>query len=216
MKKAITITLLTMLVLISGCSSGESYVNPRVDFSNIDKVAVVDVIGNVGGEAARNQIADFFAMQLLKKGYSPIERAQVQTILDEQDFQASGLTPAEDAAKAGRIINVPTVIVINVPKFNEEMSITAKMLDVEDGSILWMGNGSGNTGKTLGTIVGATTGALIGATTTGKDDRVVGGVAGGVLGGVAGNVLAPEKAKMAQNIIEDITKTLPASIATAK
>ena len=59
------------------------------DFTKVEKVAVVEVSGAVAGDAVKNQIGDFFAMELLKKGYTPVERAQVQTILAEQDFQAS-------------------------------------------------------------------------------------------------------------------------------
>ncbi len=212
MKKVLISLILVSCVVVAGCSSGESYVNQNFNFDTLDKVAVIDVIGPVGGEAARNQIADYFAMELLKRGYTPVERSQVQTILNEQDFQASGTTPTENAARAGRILNVPAAVIINVPEFNEEMSMTIKMVDVEDGSILWMGTGSGNTGKTLGTIAGAAAGAAIGATVSGDDDRVVGGVAGGVLGGVAGRALAPEKAKLSQKIIKKITETLPQSM----
>ena len=70
-----------------GCTTAESYSRKGYDFYQVEKVAVVDVIGPVGSEAAKNQIADFFVMELLKKGYSPIERSQVQILLNEQKFK---------------------------------------------------------------------------------------------------------------------------------
>jgi hypothetical protein len=201
------------VVLIGGCSSGESYVKAGYDFTRLDKVAVVDVQGDISGEPAKNQIADFFGMELLKKGFGPVERAEVQTLLKEQKFQTSGLTSPEGAAKAGRILNVPAVLVVNIPNFGEEMSMTAKMIDVEDGSVLWAGSGSGKTGKTLSTIFGAAAGAgagaAAGAAVGGRDSTVIGGVAGGVLGGVAGHELSPQKAEKAQQIIKKICKRLP-------
>lgn len=197
------------LVSLFGCTSGSSYSRKGFDFSQIDKVAVVDVIGPVGGEAAKNQIADFFMMELLKKGYSPIERSQVQILLNEQKFQASDITSPEGAARAGRILNVPVIMYINVPKFGDNISMTVKMVNVEDGSILWMGEGTGTGGKTLGTILGAAAGAAVGAAATGSDDRVVGAVIGGVAGGGAGYLLTPQTEEKVRKMAEKICKTMP-------
>jgi hypothetical protein len=196
-------------VFLSGCTSGEGYFRQDYDYSNVQKVAVVDVIGPVGGEAARNQIADFFAMELLKKGYSPIERAQVHVLLKEQEFQASAITSSEDAAQAGRILNVPAVLIVNIPKFGEDIQMTAKLVDVEDGSILWMSSGKGKGGKFLGTLIGATAGAIVGYAATGEDDQVLGAVVGGVAGGAAGNLLTPDEAEKMQEIIRKVCETLP-------
>jgi hypothetical protein len=204
--------LLTALAL-GGCASGkgESYARAGYDFSQIEKVAVIDVTGAIRGDAAKNQIADFFAMELLKRGYTPVERAQVQSILKEQDFQASDITSVEDAAEAGRILNVPTALIVNIPEYDEDFSMTAKLVGVEDGSILWLGSGSGSTGKTLSTILGAAAGAAAGAAIAGDDtsDKVIGGVAGGVLGGVAGHALSPKEAEQAQKIIKKVCDSLP-------
>ena len=75
--KTALLLLFTGAVAVSfmGCTSCESYARKGYDFYQVDKIAVVDVVGPVGGEAAKNQIADMFVMELLKKGYSPIERA---------------------------------------------------------------------------------------------------------------------------------------------
>lgn len=203
--------LVIAILLIGGCSSGESYVKAGYDFTRLDKIAIVDVQGDVAGEAAKNQIADFFVIELMKKGYTPVERAQVQSLLKEHEFQASDLTTDEGAARAGRILNVPVVLVVNIPNFGEEMSMTAKMIDVEDGSVLWAGSGLGSTGRTLATIFGAAGGAAAGVAVAGgdTDDRTIGGIAGGVLGGVAGRALSPQKAQKAQEMIKKMCKSLP-------
>jgi outer membrane lipoprotein SlyB len=198
--------------LCTGCLSCESYSRKGYDFYQVDKVAIVDVIGPVGGEGAKNQIADIFVMELLRKGYSPIERAQVQLLLKEQKFQASDVTSAENVARAGEILNVPVIMIVNIPKFNEDMTISAKLVDVEDGSILWMGSGTGTGGKTIATIAGAAAGAIVGGAVTGEDDKVVGAIAGGVLGGAAGNLLAPQKEQQARRVIKKICESLPARL----
>jgi hypothetical protein len=133
---------------------------------------------------------------LLRKDYTPIERAQVQALLKEQEFQASDLTTDEGAARAGQILNVPVVLVVNIPDFGEQMSMTAKMIDVEDGSVLWAGSGVGRTGRTL----------LFGSD---SDDKTKGGIGGGVLGGVAGEALAPQQAKQVYEIIKKMCQSLP-------
>ena len=209
----IVYVLAVALLLIGGCaSSGESFVMAGFDFGRLDKVAIVEVSGAVQGDAAKNQIGDFFAMELLKKGYSPVERTQVQTLLKEQKFQAGDITSDEGVARAGQILNVPAVLLVNIPTYSDEMNMTAKMIDVEDGSILWIGSGSGRTGKTLSTIFGAAAGAAAGATVAGDDrsDKVLGGVVGGVLGGVAGRALSPQQAEQVQKIIKKVSSGVAA------
>jgi hypothetical protein len=212
MRTVCVCTLLAALV-VAGCATGkgESYVRAGYNFGALEKVAIVEVSGQVNGDAAKNQIADFFIMELLKKGYTPVERAQVQTLLKEQDFQASDITSNEDAAKVGKILNVPAVMLVNIPTCKEDISMTAKMVDVQDGSVLWVGSGSGSTGKTGSTILGAVAGAAAGAVLAGGDtnDRVVGGVVGGVLGGVAGRALTPQQAEQVKKIIAKVCEKLP-------
>jgi len=199
----------TFLLQVAGCTTAESQAKAGFDFSGLDKVAVVDVIGDIGGETARNQVSDFFVMELLKKGYSAVERAQVQNLLKEQKFQQSEVTTAQSAAQAGKILNVPAVLIVNIPALKEEMSITAKMINVEDGSILWMASGSGTTGRTLSTVTGAVIGAGAGAAAAGEDEETVGAIAGGVLGGVAGRALSPQTAEKAKEIIKKMCQSLP-------
>ena len=135
MKPTYFFILLSVCVLLSGCTTGSSNARSDYDFSSIDRVAVIDVEGDLVGEVAKNQLADYFVMELLRKGYAPIERARVQALLREQQFQASDITAKEGMARAGKILNVKTVLLINVPKFDDQISITARMVDLEDGSI---------------------------------------------------------------------------------
>jgi hypothetical protein len=212
--RTICLCTLAAALFAGGCASskGESYTRAGYDFGKVEKVAIIEVTGRVRGEPVKNQISDFFVMELLKKGYTPVERRRVQALLKEREFQASDVTSDEGAARAGRILNVPVVMLVNIPVYKEDMNMTAKMIDVEDGSILWIGSGSGSTGKTLATIVGAAAGAAAGATVAGDetDDKVLGGVIGGVLGGVAGRALSPQQAKQVRKVIKDVCKDLPA------
>jgi hypothetical protein len=216
--KAVVVGVLLIALAVAGCASSEaeSQAVAGYNFSNLDKIAIVEVTGRVYGETVKNQISNLFTMALMKKGYTFIERKDVKAILKEQEFQASDLTTDIGAAKAGQILNVPAVMMIDIPKFKgEKMEMSAKLIDVENGTILWMGTGSGSTGKGLATIGGAIAGAAAGAVLAGGDsgDRVVGGVIGGVVGGVAGNALSPSVEKQVKKVVAKVVKDFPSRLA---
>lgn len=211
--RTVCVCALLAALMVGGCATGkgESYSKAGFNFATLDKVAILDVSGSVRGEPVKNQIGDYFAMELMKRGYTAVERTQVQKLLKEQEFQASGVTSDQDAAKAGNILNVSAVMLINIPTFKEEMNMTAKIVDVQDGSILWLGSGSGTTGKTFATFLGAAAGAAAGVVVAGGDtrDRVAGGIIGGILGGVAGQALSPQQSEQVQKIIKKVCETMP-------
>jgi hypothetical protein len=212
--KIVVNVLIIAVLFIGGCSSGraESHSRAGYNFSMIDKVAIVAVEGAVKSEPAKNQIADLFAMEFLKKGYAPKERSSVTAFLREQGFQASDLTTEAGAAEAGKILNVPAVLIISIPHFGEEIAMTAKLVDIQDGSILWLGSGSRKTGGFLSTIFGGVLGG--GAGVSSEENELFGGVAGGVLGSVAGYALSPQETEQAHRIIKRMCRTLPSRLTT--
>ncbi len=219
--RAFCLSMLMAAMLIAGCatSEGESYAMAGYDFTGLSKIAIVEVSGKIYGDSIKNEVANLFTMEMMKKGYAVIERSQaLNEIRKEQEFQASDLTTPEDAAKAGRILNVPAVMIINIPKYGSKMEMTAKLVDVETASILWIGSGSGNTNKGLATVVGAGLGAAAGAVIAGGDtnDRVIGGVIGGVAGGIAGNALSPDQRKQFRKVITDVCEDLPSRVPQTK
>ena len=210
--RTVCVCVLLAALFVGGCASskGESFCLVGFNFAELDKVAILEVTGAVQGDTVKNQIGTFFEMELMKRGYSPIERSQVQVLLKEQEFQASDITSNTGAAKAGEVLNVPAVMLVNIPKYKEEMTMTAKMINVEDARILWIGNGSGSTGKTFATIVGAAAGVAAGVAVAGEGDQLVGGIAGGILGGVAGRALSPQQEEQVKKVIAKVCESMPA------
>jgi len=129
---------------------------------DIEKLAVI-VEGNARttnlGSSGKTQtdeqraVEDAFVQVLMKKGYSICSRSDVQNIVKEQKFQSSGLTEG-DAAKLGKILNVPAVMIVKVTEHSEEKqydkkakknfttakaAIGARLVGVESGSVLWIG-----------------------------------------------------------------------------
>ncbi|MBP8302887.1 MAG: hypothetical protein KBE04_02020 [Phycisphaerae bacterium] len=146
MRTSCSAVLLATLLLVCGCSSGgsggESYVRAGYDFSKVDVVALVDVSGVIESESIKNQIAEFFSKQLLKKGYGPIERPQIQRMLAESGQSLEDLKKEAYAIEAGRVLALPVVLAVHVPNFGMETSITAKIIEVDQGSTLWVGSGA--------------------------------------------------------------------------
>jgi hypothetical protein len=198
-------------------SSQKSSYRVGYDFSGISKVAIVAVQGTLKSETAKDQIADFFAIELLGHGYAPVGRPQVRASLAEQE--ASGavdpnaafkdLTTDEAAVEAGRMLKVPAVLTINIPHFADDITITATMIDVEDGSILWLATGSGR-GK------GAGSGLFgLGGSKTSENDELMGGLMGGGPDQTGSQPLSTGEARSAQRIIKSMCKSLPPKLAPA-
>ncbi len=213
MRTLVLCALLGMLV-VAGCatSKGESYSLAGYDFTKIDKVAIIGVSGRVYGDGAKAQIMDLFKPELMKRGYVVVERERVQSLLKEIQFQSSGVTSSENAAKAGKILNVPVVMNIVVGQNKDDkMDITAELVEVETGIIIWHGNGRGSTGRGLATVGGAILGAAAGAVLAGGDagDRVLGGIAGGAVGGIAGYALSPEQEDQIRKVVAKACEDMP-------
>jgi hypothetical protein len=134
------------MLLTVGCTNptpnSESYVRAGYDFADHDLVAIVDVVGELESERAKNQIADLFTLQLLRKGFAPIQREHVMRLLRESGFEKGDLSPEAYAIEAGRVLQVPAVLIIHIPTLGKEASLTAKILEVRNGSALWLGYGS--------------------------------------------------------------------------
>jgi outer membrane lipoprotein SlyB len=218
--KAVWISVLLAVVAAAGCASSEAESQGVVgyDFGKIDKIAIVEVTGKGYGDAAKNKISNLVTMALMKKGYAFIERREVQALLKEQQFQASDMTTEAGAARAGQFLNVPAVMLIEIPKFRDgKIDMTAKLVDVENGTILWLGSGSGSTNKTLGTIAGAAAGAAIGAAVAGGDssDRWLGAAVGAAAGGITGYALTPSEEKQVMKVVKKVVKGFPSRIPQA-
>ena len=102
-----------------------------------------------------------------------------------------------------------------VAENGEDISMTAKMLDVQTGTLLWAGEGTGSLKSGLATFGGALLGAARrrGAGLGHRKRRagaVIGGMAGALGGGVAGAALEENLAQLMRSVIEKTCRGLPA------
>lgn len=209
MKIVINILAIALL-LIGGCrSKQESSFRVGYDFGAVNKVAIVSVEGVVPSEVAKDEIAEFFAIELLEQGYAPMGRAQVRASLAEQETEdeITDLTTPEGAVAAGLVLDVPAVLTVRIPHFGKEISITATMIDVDDGSILWLANGTGKGGGGFSSIFGSKSGGS-------EEEGLLGPVMGDVMG-ESNEPLTPEDAERAQSIVKKMCRSLPIKQAMA-
>lgn len=209
MKIVINILAIALL-LIGGCrSQQDSSFRTGFDFSTVNKVAIVSVDGVVPSEIAKDEIADFFAIELLEHGYAPMGRAQVRATLAEQDKaeEIADLTTPEGAVAVGLLLNVPAVLTVRIPHFGQEISITATMIDVEDSSILWLANNKGSGGRGVSSMFGSRSGG-------GEEDGLLAPFMGDTMG-ENNEPLAPADAERAQRIIKKMCRSLPTKETTA-
>jgi len=203
MKIVLNILVIAVL-LIGGCrAQQESSFRAGYDFSGVNKVAIVSVEGAVLSEVARDEIADFFAIELLERGYAPMGRAQVRASLTEQEAEdeITDLTTPEGAVAAGMALDVLAVLTIKIPHFGDEISISTTMIDVEDRSILWLATGTGGGRRTFSSIFSSKSGGS-------KDEGLLGPIMGDVMG-PTDQPLSPEDAERAQRIVKKMCRSLP-------
>lgn len=203
---------------LTGRSSQKSSFRVGYDFSGVNKVAIVAVQGTLKSETARDQIAEFFAIELLEQGYAPVGRPQVRASLadlaseskGESQAQLKDLATNEAAVEVGRMLKVPAVLTVNIPHFGAEIALTATMIDVEDGSTLWLANGTGRGEAGLSGIFG-----LGGGSKGDGNGELLGGFVGGETAASASEPLSVDEAKRAQRIIKSMCKSLPSKLAPA-
>jgi len=201
--KIVLNSLVIAVLLIGGCrTQRESSFRAGYDFSGVNKVAIVSVEGVVPSEVAKDEIADFFAIELLERGYAPMGRAQVRASLaqEETDDEITDLTTPEGAVEAGLALDVPAVLTIKIPHFGEEISISATLIDVEDRSILWLATDSGRGSGGFSIFRSKSRGS--------ENEGLLGPIMGDVMGS-ADQPLSPRDAERAQRIVKNMCRSLP-------
>jgi len=213
MKRSMGLMLVALSLGFFGCSSGSSFVRADYDFKTVGKIGVVCESKVLKAEE-KKEVADLFAAEVLKKGFAVVDRANLDQMMQETEFQnESGVT--SDAAKAKlAVANIQAMVIVNVSQFTDDVAMTAKMVKVGDGDLLWMGEGTGSLNSGMATITGALIGAGAGAgagQAVGKNTEgtVIGGVAGAAGGALIGHALEPKKAELTRKVIAKTCKDMP-------
>jgi curli biogenesis system outer membrane secretion channel CsgG len=116
------VVLLLLMSCIFSCAAPQVELDVKrpaeVDMSDYRKIAIANFCGP---KRSGSQAASILTSQLHKTGYFDIlERQQMDKILDEQDFAASGLVDDATAAEIGKILGVQALIFGEVTTYSAE------------------------------------------------------------------------------------------------
>ena len=114
-----------------------------LDFENISGISKYDGLG----KAMSSMLISDIEANVSPKRLQLIERSQVQKILKEQNFQASGSVSKSSVVKAGKLLGVNYLLVGDVYILNDQLIINARLTNTETGEIVFSKK---QEGKTLG------------------------------------------------------------------
>ncbi|MFH0947887.1 MAG: CsgG/HfaB family protein [Elusimicrobiota bacterium] len=157
-------TLCLLIVAFYGCGPRVS-IRRGYDFNQIKRIGVLKFdssqVGCFSSYDPGNAVADEFVLQLLDRDVMVIERSRLENIMKEQDLWKSGSIDSATVKKIGKLLGVDALIIGTVTKYipdrkerfylkgeqdklreeifivNAEVGISARMVDVESGVVIW-------------------------------------------------------------------------------
>ena len=112
-----------------------------LDFENISGITKYDGLG----KAMSSMLISDIEANVSPKRLQLVERAQIQKVLKEQNFQASGSVNKSTAVEAGKILGVNYLLVGDVYILNDQLIINARLTNTETGDIVFSKKQEGNT-----------------------------------------------------------------------
>jgi len=107
-------------------------------FAKEDKMrlAVLDFQPNDVSKYASKAVSDIIGTEMAKKNdLTMVERSQIGAILNEQGFQNTGCTDNSCAVEVGKLLSCSKILIGSLSKLGKVYTITAKLVDVEKGSV---------------------------------------------------------------------------------
>jgi TolB-like protein len=112
-----------------------------IDFDNISGIAKYDGLG----KAMSSMLISDIEANVSPKRLQLVERAQIQKVLKEQNFQASGNVDKNTAVQAGKLLGVNYLLIGDVYILNDELIINARLINTETGDIVFSKKQEGKT-----------------------------------------------------------------------
>jgi len=105
------------------------------------RMAVIDFeqkgVQEFKGKQIGEIVAEWLITALVRTGrFDVVERAQLQKVLKEQQLGMTGMISQETAAKVGELLGVKVIITGSVIQIGGTYEVNARLINVEDGSIL--------------------------------------------------------------------------------
>ena len=104
-----------------------------LDFQNISGITKYDGLG----KAMSSMLITDIESNVSPKRLQLVERSQIQKIIKEQNFQASGSVNKSTAVQAGKILGVKFLLIGDVFILNDQLVINARLTNTETGDIVF-------------------------------------------------------------------------------
>ncbi|MBN1383707.1 MAG: hypothetical protein JW983_02335 [Elusimicrobia bacterium] len=109
-------------------------VSKKVD--GTENIAVLNLEARNVSEQDAATISDLIRTALVNVGFSVIDKANMDKILEEHKFQRAGVTSPKNAAEIGKILNAQKIVVGSFSKLMDSYYITINLVDVETAQIV--------------------------------------------------------------------------------
>jgi TolB-like protein len=123
--------ILFLVLAFNYFSNAQSIKVAILDFENTSGIAKYDGLG----KAMSSMLISDIEANVSPKRLQLVERAQIQKILKEQNFQASSAVDKSSSVKAGKLLGVKYLLVGDIYILNDLLVINARLTDTETGDI---------------------------------------------------------------------------------
>jgi TolB-like protein len=133
--------ILILVLVFNFLSYAQSIKIAILDFENISGIVKYDGLG----KAMSSMLISDIEANVSPKRLQLVERAQIQKVLKEQNFQTSGSVNKSTAVQAGKILGVNYLLVGDVYILNDQLIINARLTNAETGDIVFSKKQEGKT-----------------------------------------------------------------------
>ncbi|MBN1892946.1 outer membrane beta-barrel protein [bacterium] len=100
-------------------------------------IAILDLDGSGISKEDLKGLTNRFQTEIFRTDqFTVLERAKIDALLEEQQFQSTGCTDLACAIEIGRMLNVELVVVGNVDRVGSIYSVNVRLVDVLTGKII--------------------------------------------------------------------------------
>jgi hypothetical protein len=114
------ISLTVVVLALTGCATPHTVVSQTYNFDNLKRIGITkfDTSGKITG------IEDLFVQQLMKKGYTTVERDQIDHVIAEQQMSTSALFDPATSKKLGQLLGIDGLLTGEVTYYSPKKSKT--------------------------------------------------------------------------------------------
>lgn len=131
--KKFLITYFLLILFFITKSNAQAIKLAIVDFDNISGIAKYDGLG----KAMSSMLISDIESNVSPKRLQLVERAQIQKIIKEQNFQLSGNVNRSTVIQTGKLLGVKYLLLGDVYILNDQLVINARLTNTETGDIIF-------------------------------------------------------------------------------